>query len=123
MRIVLYDHETLEPITIADILHWRDLGMPEGATINVPLPPKLAELSFKRDDTVPYEPSIRHIRIRFEELRRNGRSHWMAFTDDPESALTLRATFLPGQRGTVNELQQKAFLRGVVAALNEGRWL
>lgn len=42
---------------------------------------------------------------------------WLCTTQDGESALLLKSTFLPGQQAAVNEVRRDAFLDGLMAAM------
>lgn len=112
MRIVLYDYD-LEPITIIECPHWRRLGLPEGAPIRVAWYP---EISGPPTDVIP-DCRMEVVTIQFERLRRREASNWLAFTDQVETALKLKAAFLPGQYAAVQQREAKAFAKGFLKAL------
>lgn len=65
---------------------------------------------------------MRRVVITAERLVRNGHETLMLFTGDEESALLLKADFLPGQRAAVQGLQRRSFAAGVLATLTGGDW-
>lgn len=122
MRIVLFDYDTFEPITVCNILDWDALGIPEGSPINVPIMPHTRPISNEK-----YVPSFDHrinfITIRFERFYRRFDDYrpsirtWFAFTNDPQQALLLKAAFLPGQRWETQEISREAFANGFINGL------
>lgn len=113
MHAVLYTH-ALEPITVIDVpmYLWRLLWAGQTVQVLVPMP---------FDWTATEPPSeitpVRTVRIFGEQLERRGHRALMLFTGDEESALLLRADFLPGQHGTVQERERGAFGRGFLTAV------
>jgi hypothetical protein len=66
----------------------------------------------------PDNPKNNIVTIRFEPIwKGQKRLMWLATTQDGETALLLRSTFLPGQQGEVERERQKAFMRGFMAAI------
>lgn len=113
MNAVLYTCQ-LEPITVVDIPVdlWRRMARGERIVIAVMEPPKLVDV-FVCDQ---YKPP-RTVTIFGERIFRNGHETLMLFTGDEESALLLRADFLPGQRGELQNRERRAFAAGFIEAL------
>lgn len=121
LRIIIHDDETFEPITIVEMYHWHELGLHVGEHIVVPIMPKITPILRTMSEPVEANFTIRTITIRFEELRRRNRMYWIGITNDPETALLLRATFLPGQRWALNDIKREEFAKGVLATLEAFR--
>lgn len=62
---------------------------------------------------------FRLVEIFGERLVRRGHEMLMLFTRDEESALLLRAEFLPGQRGELHNRERSAFASGFLQALQK----
>lgn len=59
------------------------------------------------------------VSIRGERIRRFEHETLMLFTEDEETALLLRAEFLPGQRATLQDKERRAFAKGFLKALQD----
>ena len=106
MRFVIYDDETMEPITVISL---RGVGDRDIERLNrqllVPIPPAEAfDISDVRE--IP-QPSLNHVVLRFEQFFRHNQSHWMCFTDAPALAMLLHPDWLPGQRSAVQALEDQ----------------
>jgi hypothetical protein len=100
MQVVLYTTD-FEPITILDLPVWLldQIEKNGGARIAVSLPPEMA--STENIDLDKYKPDI--VTIFCEKLRwRDNTLKTILVTPHEELALTLRPTWLPGQRQAVN---------------------
>ena len=116
MRAVLYSYD-LEPITIIDaplraIDHLRKHGI---VRIDVPtyqrvIPSNLA---------APVDCEFKVVTIRSEKFVFGDQETLMLFTHDEETALQMKATFLPGQLGAIQDLQRNAFAYGFLTALRK----
>ena len=115
MRIVLYDQDDFEPLTILEVPHWRAYNMPEGQPIRIAVMPEISLAPLANGPG--YEP-MQIVTIRFEQVIRNKVTHWLAVTGDTESALLLRAAFLPGQRSALQKRERKAFTNGFFKGLS-----
>lgn len=116
MRIVLYDREDFEPITILELPHWRNYKMPDGHMIRVAVMP---EISLAPYPSAPEFELLKIVSIQFERIvRRDDVTHWLAVTGDTESAMLLRAAFLPGQQATIQRREQEAFAKGFYKGLS-----
>lgn len=117
MRVVLFDDETMEPLTVIKLPIWAHERLRTGERINFPVLEKLTPSSFRKD-LDPLEPlSMKIVTVWFEEFRRNGQNHWFCFTRDSENSLKLKAMFLPGQVKEVQKREENAFTAGLFAAL------
>ena len=112
MNAVLYTQD-MEPITVIDLPMWSWDRLRAGGHVVVaaPLPVTLVT------PTSENPPFFRTVTITAERLCRRGHETLMLFTSDEESALLLKADFLPGQRASVQRLKRDSFAAGVVAAL------
>lgn len=119
-RIVVYDEELHEALTVVEIsLSWpramENYFMPR--QIRLPLP--RAHISF---DPVVDQPFMheKYAYLRIEPVMR-GRERvpifWYAYAMNPEFALRLRAAFLPGQMAEVERVREAAYLEGAIAAM------
>jgi len=107
MRFVIYDDETLEPITVVNLrgVGWKDIER-RGRhwRVTVPSPPPTVLM---RDSEVPpkfYE--MRIVDLWFERFRRKDQESWMCFTKQTDLAMLLLPDWLPGQRATIDELER-----------------
>jgi hypothetical protein len=112
MNAVLYTHD-MEPITVVDLQPWVWDRLKEGGHVNVYV--KEPFRLWSKDDYAPQKPRV--VTITGELFRRRGVDAMMLFTHDEESALMLKASFLPGQRGTQQAREREAFANGFVDAL------
>ena len=115
MRIIVFDEELHEPLTIVEIPHdLARMGM-DGVPVRL-----LAPMDFDSGWAPPTSPFLTEkvVQLRFERVcRGNARNvlFWFAYADDPETALLLRAAFLPGQAGEVQRRQRHAWLEGALS--------
>jgi hypothetical protein len=116
MRVVLYDDETMEPLTVLHMPSWATARLVSGERIRVPmvLPIKWEDCT---DDIKPLPKT--YVSIWFEKFIRHGRKHWVAFTAEGEDAVMCKAVFLPGQQREVQSRERAAFMEGLLAALQE----
>lgn len=112
MNAVLYTKD-LEPITVVDIpiSLWEMLAAGSRIRLPVRLPLTLEHLRSP--------PMMRTVEIFGELFCRRGARSLMLFTNDEESALLLRASFLPGQNREVQSRERQAFVAGIVRALTD----
>lgn len=111
MRVVLYDDETMEPLTVLQLPSWFTSRLVSGERMRVPM-----ILPMSLDDGVgPVGPlSKTSVTIWFEKFIRHGREHWFAFTAEGEDAMMCRAVFLPGQYREVQSREKMAFMAGLL---------
>ena len=115
MRAVLYAYD-LEPITIIDVPHGAMdyLRKHDIVKIDVPTYPITTfQLS------APIQTESKLVTIRAEKFVFGNQETIMLFTHDEETALQMKATFLPGQLGAIQDLQRNAFAHGFLTALRK----
>ena len=111
MRVVIFDEESLEPITVVNLpgltdrnlherRHWR-VSVHDGAN----KPRKPAENRSRSDE-------YRFVDLEFEKISRVTITHgeqvtWMCLTRATELAMLLTPDWLPGQRPAIEQLQQE----------------
>ena len=115
MQAVLYTQD-MEPITVVDLPTWVWEKLERGdqisiAVMNTPL------AWFKSASEPPDFLPPRVVHIYGEMFVRRGKRMMFLFTSDDESALLLKADFLPGQRGELQDRQRRAFSDGFMKAL------
>lgn len=121
MRAVIYDAENYEPLTVIDIPQAFVREIESGKRGPVLRFPVRGPVSFGPTgrETVPELVMPRSVTVRFETIYKGRqRCMWLCTTVDAESALLLRAAFLPGQQGEVNRQLDSAFLKGLLAAVS-----
>lgn len=116
MRAVLYAYD-LEPITIidvplSDIDHLRKHSI---VRIHVPTYPRVMPSNL----AAPVDCEFKMVTIRAEKFVFGDQETMMLFTHDEETALQMKAAFLPGQLGAIQDLQRNAFAYGFLTALRK----
>lgn len=117
MRVVLYDDETMEPLTVLHLPSWMPPRLKSGERMVIPI---IRPLNLKSDYDADISLSMLRndrVRIWFEKFLRREQWHWFAFTRDSEDALSLKSVFLPGQWSAVHEEYQRGVGDGIVRAL------
>ena len=112
MRIVIYDDESFEPITVIRLrgVTHRDIEA-RGRHWRVTVPQRLNLAVAQCDEAPKYEP-IPTVDLEFEmiirQTSRNGRQeHWLCFTRAADLAMLLNPAWLPGQRPAIDELRDQ----------------
>ncbi len=111
MRVVIYDEELLEPVTVVNLpglteknleekQHWR-VSIHDGKN-----QPK--ELGANR----AYSDSLRYVDLTFEKINRvtvgrGSQVTWLCLTRAADLAMLLTPDWLPGQRPAIDHLQQE----------------
>lgn len=113
MNAVLYTCQ-LEPITVVDIPMWLWDNLKRGDTIRLVV---VEEPSYVPIYTRPVLESMRIVSIFGERFVYKNQESLMLFTHDEESALLLKAGFLPGQYAEVQRHERSAFAEGFLKAL------
>lgn len=110
MRVVIYDDESLEPITVLNLpLTERD--MLERRIWRVPVPmPLPATNEFEYSPVAMIESQV--VEIEFEQFvrrsRRNGEQRSVfAFTRASDLTMLLNPAWLPGQRSAIRYLEEQ----------------
>ena len=115
MRAVLYTHD-MEPITVLEIPgEWQVFLETHGQMYLACMPPMRVT---PPDPNEPIRMDFRQVRITVEKFIRRGQIYWMLFTQDEESAMLLKSTFLPGQQKEVRMREEEAFARGFWKAVS-----
>lgn len=111
-RVVIYTND-MEPITVIELPSVaRALLMSQGRVhLAVPVTPDSWESQNAAMLNYP------QVTLYVESMFRHGKVHKMVFTHDEESALLLKAAFLPGQQGELGEVRAEALARGFMRAL------
>lgn len=104
MRFVIYDDESMEPITVISLrgMTERDI-MRHGGRYRIAVPPPL---SLTREEDPP-TLKMDVVDIWFERFVRRDQESWMAFTRAADLAMLLTPDWLPGQRSAVQMLQDQ----------------
>jgi hypothetical protein len=119
MNVVLYTKD-LEPVTVIDMPVWViKMGRQRGV-VQLPVPERLA---FAPPGAPLPMVHQRIVAVWFEQIRRRDAIMDLLITDDDEFALLLKPGFLPGQRGAVNQLRDRAdkLARMLTQVLGQGR--
>lgn len=103
MRVVIYDEELLEPITVVNLPGLTDRCLEERKFWRVPVPPSLT-----RPGEFGKTPEF--IELEFEQisritLRHGEQTTWLCLTRATELAMLLTPDWLPGQLPAVQRLQ------------------
>lgn len=108
MNIVLYTRD-MEPITVIDLPLWALEYGEQRRYVQVELM-----------DPVPWPPhpvgqlvavdhlTARRVTIEFVPIHLRGKRSWLAMVDDEVLALNLKPSWLPGQRGAINQYERTA---------------
>lgn len=123
MQVVLYTDD-FEPITVINLPPFAKGYLENHRHIRVPVPVDITDVLYFRRDAPIIGDTLKVVTIKIEKIYRNGKEHFLFFTNDEESALLLKSTFLPGQRSEIRKKEREAFcrgfLRGFTAALSGG---
>lgn len=117
MRVIVFDDETMEPITAITLPKWMTDRLRSGERIRVPYVPQISLADAIAPGDLPPAVPRTWCEIWFEKFVRKGSTHWFCFTGEGEHALNLKSVFLAGQARAVIEREEAAFGRGVLAAL------
>lgn len=109
MRIVIYDDESMEPITVVNLpITDRDINQ-RGGLWRVPVPQTITFLARDADPS-PMMDQMSIVELRFERVVRRSpkwgeQDAWWCFTDAAGLVMLLEPDFLPGQYSAVNRLR------------------
>lgn len=120
MRVVIFDQETYEPLTVvtvpANVMREIERGVRD-RSYRFPIPHPV-QLSPDPNAQMGLVDKASILRVSFEPIYKGDRLiMWLCTAEDGVSALLLRSTFLPGQQKDVNAIEQQAFIRGLLSAL------
>ena len=113
MRAVLYAYD-LEPITIIDVPHGAMDYLRKHRIVKIDVP-TYPSTTFQL--SAPIQTEFKLVTIRAEKFVFGDQETIRLFTHDEETALQMKATFLPGQLGAIQGLQRNAFAYGFLTAL------
>lgn len=113
VRAVLYADD-LEPITVLELPAFVRDHLERHGVVRLPV---MEPIGYVGAPSLPCNDSMRVVEVWAERFVRKGQSHLMLFTRNDESALLLRAAFLPGQRREMNDQRAQAFAKGFMDAL------
>lgn len=123
MRVVVYDAEDMEPITVIQLPgHMREylneiLDGRRGPEITFLLQQPLSAADFVTKEP-PALTMMPYVRLKFEPIwKGKGLLMWLCTTRDGETALLLKSVFLPGQQRELNQQREDAFMAGLFAAM------
>lgn len=111
MRVVIYDEESLEPITVIDLPGLSDMALHERRDWRVAV--QVKEPYRTRVGEAPrYSDSMRFVDLKFEQISRVTLTHgeqltWLCLTRATELAMLLTPDWLPGQRPAIQQLQDE----------------
>ena len=115
MRAVLYAYD-LEPITIIDVPMNAVEYLKKHGLVRIHVP-TIPRTTFPLSE--PIQTEFKQVTIRAEWLVVHDMESMMLFTHDEETALQMKATFLPGQLGAIQDMQRNAFAYGFLTALRK----
>jgi hypothetical protein len=122
MRFVVYDHDSLEPLTVVhlpgDVIGRLKTALRDGGSpiLRVPLPGAAAEAGEVAVETSWVELCLEYW---YRPAIPTYQPVPSIVTHQPEDALKLRAVFLAGQQKEVREARERAFAEGLRAALDK----
>ena len=123
MRAVIYDQEGYEPLTVVEVPESFMREIESGRRdrrLRFPIPSTLPTYLDLMRDAEPTPVRDMSCEIFFDPIYNDRQPKpfmWLCTTRDPDTALLLRSTFLPGQNREVQSLMQAAFTRGLMAAM------
>jgi hypothetical protein len=105
MRVIVFDRELHEPLTVIDMPHDVFERAKRGQRICFAVSRQLNAADFRRQQH-DAPPEFEHVQLELTPVWEGGRVgdrdrilYWTAYADNPEAALLLRSTLLPGQLG------------------------
>lgn len=116
MRAVLYAYD-LEPITIIDVPHGAMDYLRKHGIVKIDVPTYQGVMPMTLGEAFNCQHKI--VVIRAEKFVFGNQETMMLFTHDEETALQMKAAFLPGQLGAMQDMQRNAFAYGFLTALRK----
>ena len=111
MRVVIYDEESLEPVTVVELPGLSDMALREKQDWRVAVQVK-EPARRKAGEEPQFTDSMRFVDLKFEQLSRVTITHgeqltWLCLTRATELAMLLTPEWLPGQRPAIQQLQEE----------------
>lgn len=111
MRVVIYDEESLEPITVVELPGLSDMALREKQDWRVAVQVK-EPVRTQVGEQPRFTDTMRFVDLKFEQLSRVTITHgeqltWLCLTRATELAMLLTPEWLPGQRPAIQQLQQE----------------
>jgi hypothetical protein len=120
MRFVIYDDDTMEPVTVVSVPWFGEKDIEQlGRRLLLSAPPPQELVAFNPEQPkAPFRERI--VELRFEQFVRHGRLSWMCFTREAELAMLLDPDWLSGQRRHINEIKdgERALIAMLARALS-----
>jgi hypothetical protein len=112
MRVVIFDEETLEPITVVSLPGMTDRFLEEKRFWRVSLPMQPIPRRDGEHDKPLLGTSMQYVDLEFERFSRVTLTHgeqlsWLCLTRATELAMLLTPDWLPGQRPAIQQLQDE----------------
>jgi len=111
MRVVIYDEESLEPVTVVELPGLSDRALREKQDWRVAV--QVKEPTRRKAGEEPlFTDTMRFVDLKFEQLSRVTITHgeqltWLCLTRATELAMLLTPDWLPGQRPAIQQLQDE----------------
>ena len=115
MRHVIYAYDW-EPITVVELSEFAAEELAQRRRVELAAPLAFPEVVSEKAKRCPL---MRVVRLEATMFMADGRQQMALRTEDEESALLLKAAFLPGQRAALKEHERTAFARGFLTALSK----
>lgn len=115
MNTVIYTDD-MEPITVINIDAWTEKFLNEHGSVRLAVMP-IFPINYE-DKSAGLVQSFNIVSIRAERFHRKGKTHTFLITEDEETALLLKAAFLPGQNREVQQRERDAMAKGFLQALS-----
>ena len=109
MRVVIYDEESLEPITVVNLPGLTERCLEERQLWRMALQTEVSEPELTGTDR-QFSDYVRYVDLEFERITRvtlrNGEQvTWLCLTRAADLAMLLTPAWLPGQRPAIEQLQ------------------
>lgn len=111
MRVVIYDEETLEPVTVVNLPGLTERCLEERQLWRMALQREVPEPDVHGPDR-KFSDSIRYVDLEFDRISRVTLRHgeqvtWLCLTRAADLAMLLTPDWLPGQRPAIEQLQSE----------------
>lgn len=111
MRVVVYDEESLEPITVVNLPGLTDRALEERQHWQVAVTRKVPRRDIA-DDEHAYVDQVKMVDLTFDRISRVTLTYgeqftWLCLTRATELAMLLEPDWLPGQRPAIDTLRER----------------